>query len=167
MFDNFLGLPLHPLVIHAVVVLTPLFALMLLLFSVSERFRVWSGWLTPAVGALATVFAFVASSSGESLEKRVKESAALREHTELGGILPWVVLGVTVLAAALWWFWRSSRTGTEGGRSSGTSTLVRVLGVVGVVAALGLTVDVALVGHYGAEAVWQGTPAQSRGGGEG
>lgn len=162
MFDTILGLPLHPLVVHAVVVLAPLTALMLLLFAVSERFRAWSGWLTTAVGALTTVLAFVATNSGEALERRVGESPLVEEHAEKGDVLPWVVLAATVVAAVLWWVWRSGRTAAAA--EPGThrsSALVRVLGIVGVLAAVALIVDVAIVGHSGATAVWKGVASQS------
>ncbi len=166
MFDTFFGIPVHALVVHAVVVLSPLTVLMLLAFALSERFRAWSGWLTTAVGAVTTVFSFVASSSGESLERRVAESSLVEEHAELGDLLPWVVLVTTVVAGALWWVWRANRTAGEAGGPGGRSTLFRVLAVVGVVAALGLAVDVTLVGHSGAKAVWDdaGTQPASQGG---
>lgn len=157
MFDTILGLPLHPLVVHAVVVLSPLTAVMLLLFSVSERFRAWSGWLTTPTAAVTTVLAFVATQSGEALERRVGESALVEEHAEMGDVLPWVLVGATVVAAVLWWVWRSARTDrTDGSGPRRPSTLMRALAVVGVLAAIGLTVDVALVGHSGATAVWSG-----------
>ncbi|MBD3784320.1 MAG: hypothetical protein IE926_15455 [Micrococcales bacterium] len=154
MLDTIFGIPVHALVVHAVVVLTPLLALMILAFSVSARFRAWSGWLTVAVGALATVFSFLASSSGESLEERVGRSDLVHEHAEMGDVLPWVVLLATLVAAVLWWVWRRDRaTAPEDGRT-GASGLFRILAVVGVVAAVGLAVDVTLVGHSGAKAVW-------------
>ena len=162
MFDTAFGLPLHPLVVHAVVVLAPLTVVLLVAYAVSERFRVWSGWLTPAVASLTLVLSFVATQSGEPLEHRVGESALVREHAEYGDVLPWVVLAATVLAWALWLVRRRSLQG-----GSAPSGLFRVLAVVGVVAALGLAVDVALVGHSGAAAVWSGTPAQSAAGGDG
>ncbi|WP_157622411.1 hypothetical protein [Nostocoides sp. Soil756] len=41
------------------------------------------------------MFAFVASSSGESLQRRVARTDLVEEHAELGDLLPWVVLGAT------------------------------------------------------------------------
>lgn len=167
MFDTVLGLPVHALVVHAVVALSPLTVLMLLAFSLSERFRAWSGWLTAAVASVTTAFAFVASSSGEALERRVGSSDLVREHAELGDLLPWVVLGTAVLAWVLWWLWRAGRSAAEPGTGPRPSGLFRVLTVVGVIAALGLAVDVALVGHSGAEAVWSGIGSQPAPQGEG
>ncbi|GGL38318.1 hypothetical protein H9L10_12635 [Phycicoccus endophyticus] len=150
MFDTIAGIPVHALVVHAVVVLAPLTALLLLAFSVSGRFRTWSGWLTPAVGALTTLAAFVAASSGEELEHRVGSGGLVEEHAELGEVLPWVTLAATVVAVLLWWLWRR---GTAVGA-------FRILAVLGVLAALGLAVDVTLVGHSGAKAVWSGIGSQ-------
>ncbi len=169
MFDTVFGIPVHALVVHAVVVLSPLTVLMLLAFSLSERFRAWSRWLTTAVGAVTTAFAFVASASGESLERRVAESSLVEEHAELGDLLPWVVLLTTIVAGALWWAWRKDRTTAAEGTPGGRSGLFRILAVVGVVAALGLAVDVTLVGHSGAQAVWSdaGSQPAPEGGDEG
>ena len=66
----------------------------------------------------------------------------------------------------LWFLWRRDTTGVGGDGVARTSALTKAFAVVGVLAAIGLTVDVALVGHSGAAAVWQGTPTQSQGGGD-
>ncbi|PKW27764.1 DUF2231 domain-containing protein [Phycicoccus duodecadis] len=169
MFDTVFGIPVHALVVHAVVVLSPLTVLMLLAFSVSERFRAWSGWLTTAVGALTTLFSFVASSSGESLQRRVGRTDLVREHAELGDLLPWVVLGATIVAGVLWYLWRSGRrAAVDGEGPARPSSLFRILTVVGVLAAVGLAVDVTLVGHSGAKAVWSevGSKTVQGGGGD-
>ena len=127
MFDTVLGIPVHPLVVHAVVVLAPLAALLMLLFAVSGRFRAWSGVLTPVVVTIALVLSPVATQSGEALERRLPESEAIHEHAELGDTLTWALFAAAVVAWLMWWFWRRDRgaAGEPGGparpRDTGSS----------------------------------------------
>ncbi len=161
MFDTVLGIPVHPLVVHAVVVLAPLAALLMVLFAVWGRFRTWSGPLTPAVATLALVLSPVATQSGEALERRLPGNEAIHEHAELGDTLPWVLLAATVVAWLMWWFSRRDRAGaSEPGAPVASSGVSKALAVVGILVALGLAVDVTLVGHSGATAVWQGVGSQ-------
>ena len=155
MFDTVLGVPIHPLVVHAVVVLAPLTVLLMLLFATWERFRAWSGPLTAIVATVTLVLSPVATQSGETLERRLPGSEAIHEHAELGDTMPWVLLAATAVAWLMWWYWRRDRAAGSGpgGRVS-RSGFTRALAAVGIVAAIGLGVDVALVGHSGAQAVW-------------
>jgi uncharacterized membrane protein len=161
MFDTVLGIPVHPLVVHAVVVLAPITALLMLLFAGSSRFRAWSGVLTPAVATITLALSPLATESGESLERRLPGSEAIEEHAELGDTMTWVLLAAAVVAWLMWWFWRRDRgrVGDQGAPvpMSGVS---KALAVVGVLAALGLVVDVALVGHSGAQSVWEDIGSQ-------
>jgi hypothetical protein len=176
-FDTVLGIPVHPLVVHAVVVLAPLTALLMVLFAVSARFRAWSGILTPVVATLTLVLSPVATQSGETLQERVAASSLVHEHAEIGDTLPWVLLLATAVAWVMWWFWRrEASTPTPTDPAAGptdakarrtASTLFRALAVVGVLAAVGLAVDVTLVGHSGAKAVWGQTGSQPAPAGEG
>ena len=52
MLDTIGGIPLHPLIVHAVVVLVPLASLLLLLAALSPRIRHLAGILTPITAAL-------------------------------------------------------------------------------------------------------------------
>lgn len=175
MFDVIFGIPVHPLVVHAVVVLAPLTAVMLVAFAVSARFRAWSGILTPVVATVTLVLSPVATQSGEALEKRVGRSDLVEEHAEMGDVLPYVMLAATVMAWALWFVWRRTRAtvaaagdAADGTVATGTSGLFRILAVVGILAAVGLAVDVTLIGHSGAKAVWSdaGSKTPAPGGGD-
>ena len=151
MFDTIGGIPLHPLIVHAVVVLVPLASLLLLLAAVSPRIRHWAGILTPVTATLALVMTPLATQSGEALEKRVEASPALEEHTELGDSLLYFVLVVAVLAWALWFLDRRARAAVATGARSPLLTVVIVLSVVSVLAT---TVQVIRIGHSGASASW-------------
>ena len=86
MFDTIGGLPVHALVVHAVVVLGPLAALMLVAYTVQASRggadcagRPWRWPRSPRLSA-----AVAATSSGESLEERVGDPAY--DHAEKGDL---------------------------------------------------------------------------------
>ena len=71
MFDTIMGLPLHPLVVHAVVILAPTAALFALAYAALTRSRRALWWPTLALTVVATGAALVAKESGERLANRV------------------------------------------------------------------------------------------------
>ena len=146
------GLPLHPLVVHAAVVLVPASAALLLLSAVLPRFRRWAGLLTPGTAIIALILVPLSTSSGEELEEQVRETSLLEKHAELGEmLLPWMI-AVVVLAIGIYLIdWRSKKA-DEG--STALRTLSLVLAGLAVIASVGATVEVALIGHSGAKAVW-------------
>lgn len=146
------GLPLHPLAVHAAVVLGPVAALMALAYVVPawrDRLR----WPLLGAAVLCVVSVVVAYLSGNSFrdannffnEPASAVTAKIDDHQSYGTILLWVSLGFGILAAAA------------------TSVLHQRDGLVrhaagGVVAAVGLGVLVltVLTGESGASAVWDG-----------
>jgi hypothetical protein len=73
MFHTVSGLPLHPLIVHAVVVIGPLSALGAIAFALVPRWRGWLRWLV-FLGALVTAgAASVAKQSGLFLEPLVTQ----------------------------------------------------------------------------------------------
>src|SRR5687768_15833108 len=100
-----IGLPLHPLVIHAVVVLVPLAALGGIAISLLTWARKRYGSLV-VVGAFgAAVSTFVAQLAGQSLyDSQPQHSPATDAHASIGGqLLLWVILlfvGTVVLMLA-------------------------------------------------------------------
>lgn len=148
-FDTVLGLPIHPLVVHAAVVLLPLAALGLIAIVAIPRWRGPLGWLVMAGLAAAAVSVFVAAQSGEALADRVGEP---REHAELGEVLP--LLSGALLAAGLLWFLVARRNAR-----SLVATVLAVAAIALAVVNLGWVVR---VGHSGAEAVWGSVAADDR-----
>jgi Kef-type K+ transport system membrane component KefB len=146
--DSFFGLPLHPLVVHATVVVVPAAAVAVLLAAVWPRFRRWAGWGPLALSVAAVVLAPLSTSTGETFQERFGGgNPAIEEHAELGDQLLWWVIGLAVLAAALFWWHRR----TTGERSRAVGAAITVLPVL---VALGTLVMVALIGHSGAQAAW-------------
>jgi hypothetical protein len=160
MFDLINGLPVHPLVVHAVVVLLPLATLGTLAIAVRPGWRRPYGLLVVACTAVATALLPVATSSGEALEERVGNPG---EHAELGDQLIWFAIPMLLLAAALWWLDRRSATGDRASAGRATSvTVLRAVAALAVVAALATTVQVYRVGDTGARAAWGDQVSSSR-----
>ena len=70
-FDSILGLPLHPLVVHGVVVLLPLMALVTVVVAVRARWRQRLAWPLVVVNLGVAGMAFTAKESGEALARRL------------------------------------------------------------------------------------------------
>lgn len=147
LFDTVFGLPLHPLAVHAAVVLVPLAALGAVVMAVSPRLARRYGGLIVVAGVASFVASFVAKEAGESLASRVPVTA---QHAQLGDVVPILAL---VLALGLIGFWLVDR-GIPGNRSR--PWWLRAAAVALIVIAVLATVWTVRAGHSGAESVWQG-----------
>ena len=136
------GLPLHPLVVHAAVVLLPLSALGLLVLLVVPRWRRTYGWLV-LIGLFAsTVAAWVAKESGENLARSLGVPA---EHAEWGDRI--VPIAALLFVAAALWFWRV-RKGATGALTTINALIAAALAVIAIIV-------IVVVGHTGAQAAWE------------
>ncbi len=152
MLDLVGGLPLHPLVVHAVVVLLPLAALGTVAIALVRRWRRTLGPFVVASAAVATALVPVATSSGEALARRVGGPG---EHAELGEQLIWFAVPLLVLSAAIVVLGRRRECAEPGAGADRTSrVLLRGLAVLAVVASLATGYQVYRVGDTGARAVW-------------
>ena len=155
MLDTIFGLPVHPLIVHATVVLVPTAAFLVALAAVYPRFRAWIGPV-PAIAALAAcVLVPLSTSSGEELQHHVGDSSLVEKHAELADTLIWLVLPLALVAVVGWWVHRRSSTGAGAGRGA-----VAAVAVASVLLAGGTLVDVVLIGHSGAKAAWTGVAHQ-------
>jgi hypothetical protein len=142
MLDLIFGLPIHALVVHAVVVLLPLSVAGALALAAVPRWRRPYGPLVLGVAAAATLLIPVATTSGEALEHRVGDPA---RHAHLGEQLIWFAVPLVTLIAGVVWLDRRRPD------STGVSRVVAALLVVTAVAA---GVQTFRVGDSGARAVW-------------
>lgn len=144
------GLPLHPLVVHAVVVLLPLSILGTLALVVRPAWRLRYGWLVVGCAALATAVIPLATATGEALAEQVPQEP--REHAELGEQLIWFAIPLLLVVAALVYLEHRKASGRP---AIGPSFLPGLVAVLAVVAALATGVQVYRVGDSGARATWE------------
>lgn len=163
MFDLINGIPVHPLVVHAVVVLLPLAMLGTIAIAVRPRWRVTYGPLVVGSALVATILCPVATSSGEALEERVGDPG---EHAELGESLVWFGLALVILSAALVYLQRQQdkAVAADAGAATSKNTVLTVVAVLAVVAGLATTVQVYRVGDSGAQAAWEDAVSSPTGG---
>ena len=140
-FDTIAGLPVHPLVIHFVVVIVPLAAVGLIVAVVNSAFRRRFALALVILLAVSVPLSFIAKESGESLAERV---GITERHQSLGDIFP---LWVTVLAVVtVAWYLIARRDGSD--------VLRKIAGGAVIAVSIGVTSLTFLVGHSGAEATW-------------
>lgn len=137
------GLPLHPLVVHAAVVLIPLAGVLALLMVVVPRFSTRFGPLVAVLAWGAVGAALVAKETGEMLQNAVDK--APRIHVESGDLMPYFAVAQAALITLLWLADR------RGGR-----------GILGILVALVTVVAVVATGYWtyrtgdsGAGSVWR------------
>jgi hypothetical protein len=142
-------LPLHPLVVHGVVVLLPLITIGILIGIWKVKFFERNHLSILVVATLATLGVLVAASSGNSLSAAV---GLPEKHAEWGNNLVLVAMAL-VIAIAIFAFFTFYR------KVSFISNTFRVL--LGILSIASITLTVA-VGHSGAESVWKGRYAAAK-----
>jgi len=138
-FDLFLGLPVHVLINHLVIVFVPLFSVAFILIAFFERLR--SNYSTITIIGLVAAFvsAFIAKQSGEALSLRVGYPT---NHAWWGERL--VIVSAFLLLVALIWTKLKDK-------KSFISKLLGYVGILFAVAAIAISI---LAGHSGASASW-------------
>jgi hypothetical protein len=147
-FDTILGLPVHILVIHGVVVLLPLMALATLGWAWWPRAseNPLLGWGVVAANAGVAAMTLVAKESGEELQARLQlpgEPPVAADHQAIAQYLPWFALGLVAASLLV----QLVRRGSVGMPS-------RVTGVLTAVVVLAVLVWTVRTGHSGSDAVW-------------
>jgi hypothetical protein len=173
------GLPVHPLVVHAVVVLLPLSAVGVVLIALRPPWRRRYGAPVAVLAVLSVAAVPVAQQTGEQLKARLDatQNPLINQHAELGGtLLPYaIVFGVLAVALVLIGPVADRRRlvpesaapesaapeggvpeqGPAGGRGP-LRVLVVVIAALAVLSAVATTAQVIRIGHSGSEAVWEG-----------
>jgi hypothetical protein len=149
------GIPAHPLVVHAAVVLVPLAALFAAAYAVWPRRR-WQT-RTPAL-VLAIVAALsvqLATMTGSQLKVHLHENTSLiHTHEEYAGYLQaamWVLTGLMIIA---WWALPHENPLPDKDHQSGVRLLAWPLAVLVPIASVAVLVLVVMTGDAGARAVW-------------
>ena len=106
MFDQINGLPVHALVVHAVVIFVPLLALGAIVYALIARLRSKIGWAVGLLAIVAPISALVAMLSGNKLHERLldqglkgKGAEILVDHQGFGTLTFWfsLALGLVTL----------------------------------------------------------------------
>jgi hypothetical protein len=158
------GLPLHPLIIHATVVILPLAALTVLVAGLWPRARQHLHVLPVVLSAIALILLPLSYKSGENLKAQVGDNPLIDRHEHLAHQLLWPVIGLLVAAVVVEVVRRTGRADQPYSASANRAVRVRsdagstALAVVGallaVVFSIWTTVQVVRVGEAGAKAVW-------------
>lgn len=151
MFDEILGLPAHPLIIHTAVILIPLLAVGSVVYGVVPRFRPFLSWAVVLLALAAPATAFAAKESGEAFEHRLfpdglptgEVGQRINEHS--GYANPVFLTAVGLGVAALLLVYSSRRLG---------KVTTWALSAVTLVLAVAAGYYVFQAGHSGATAVW-------------
>jgi hypothetical protein len=162
--DEILGLPAHPLVVHAVIALVPAAALLTVLAALWPAARRRIGWLAVILAAAALASVWVAQGSGETLEHRVEETSLVEEHTGMGEqlLVPTIALLVgSILVTAVGRRDAHPAVAADlppaGSRSRGAAVVSVAVAVVALATSGLAVVQVYRIGHSGAKAVWEDT----------
>jgi hypothetical protein len=152
---EFHGIPLHPLVVHAAVVFTPLAAVSALVFVLVARWREYVRWPTLVLVLITAATDFTAKITGRNLFNKLTAQGLhnkwLTLHQQRGNTLVWIVLALAVVAvlAVL-----AVPTAAGSARITTVPVLVLVLRVAVVGLAVAALVYVYLTGDAGARSLW-------------
>jgi hypothetical protein len=161
MFDKIGDMPLHPLVIHAVVVGIPLAALLAVLFAI-PRTREWARWPLAIVVVGATAVTFVARQSGLAFEaaQGIKPGNPvgnlILQHSLLANQLFYIM--IVFAAIGLLNVFAVRKTPVDNADAVKQPAIIRiVLPALLVVVAVVALIWIVRVGDLGARAVWNPT----------
>ncbi|WES64975.1 hypothetical protein P0L94_02620 [Microbacter sp. GSS18] len=150
------GLPAHPLLVHAVVVLIPLTVLALWLGTVWPAARRRLGIVTPAAAVAVLILVPITAAAGRALAEVVGPLPAVQRHQAFGqALLPWTI-ALFVVAAGQWAWFRYADARVRVRSRRWAHGVVIALGALAFAVGAGSLVMVVLVGDSGARAVWSG-----------
>jgi len=141
------GLPIHPLVVHAAVVMIPLAAVALLAGVILYRRIPQVFGVAVIIAWVAALSAFLASQSGEALAGEIGITST---HQQWGELMGQLTITAAVVSTLTWFI-----------RRRGWKILSLIGTLTTLIAAPVLLVVVFLAGHSGAQATWGATLATS------
>jgi hypothetical protein len=156
---EFNGLPLHPLIVHVVVVFAPLAGLGGILYAAVPKWRWWLRRPLVACAVIAAIAGIVAVQSGQDLEsqRRLQTLPELATHSARGRFLRWVLLAFLVPTGLAAWQLGGPSPLTAAGRSERprrTGAVAWALQLFRLVGAITVLVCVFLTGDSGSRSVW-------------
>jgi hypothetical protein len=173
---NLFGLPAHPLLVHAPVVLVPLVTLGMILVAIRPSWRRRYGAVLLGGSVVAAVGLIFAMQSGEAFDEGLREAGnpvkidVHQELAETAQLFTFAFVIVLVAMVVIDWRARSAAAqpirslsaATVGepaapGATSGMATVARALAAVAALFGVLATIWIIRTGHEGARLVWETT----------
>lgn len=148
--STFNGLPIHPLLVHFIVVLAPLTAVLAILCAVWPAARQRLVWLVLALAGITAAVTPLTTESGEWLEHHIDKSELVEKHAEMGDTMVYFALALLVAAVLL----VIAHLRAHRGKPL-TSALSGAIVVFVLLAGVATSVQVFRIGHSGAESAWE------------
>ncbi|RAO27782.1 hypothetical protein PSN13_05670 [Micromonospora saelicesensis] len=167
MFEEFMGIPAHPLLLHAAVAFVPLLALLTVGYAFVPPIRPHTRWVLALLAVGAPVAALLTKLSGDAFLERMRAAnrvtpeflPKLEAHQEFGDITLYASIGLGVVALALVRLVppRAADADADAGADGRPGRpLTLALQVLSLVAAAVTVYYVVRTGDSGAKAVWEG-----------
>jgi hypothetical protein len=103
-FDEFMGIPAHPLLVHAAVVFVPLLIVAAAVYALVPVVRRWIAWAVVGLAVVSPFAVWVATLSGNALRERLAQQGAspdilawIDEHRDFGDATLWATILLSVL----------------------------------------------------------------------
>jgi len=156
LFNTFMGLPIHILVSHFVVVLIPFSAIATIAIALRKPWREKYAVPLAAVNVAMLALTFVTMRAGEDLKDRYRglgdTTTPKFDHESLGRTLLWIMAALAVASLLIW--------AAEPIRGVAPTAVLGLAGVVALLATSSIVFAV-MAGHTGAESHWKEFVQQS------
>ena len=171
-FEEILGIPAHPLLVHAAVVFVPLQIVAALAYALVPFVRRYIAWFVAGIAVIAPITVFTAKLSGDAFRARkIRIGAAsdellasIDQHSSFGLRTLYASLVLSVLMLLMLFVQTRSLRGVDSAVEAETSTPAKgsmALGIILTVAVLGAGATagyfVFKTGDSGAKMVWTGS----------
>jgi hypothetical protein len=155
-FNTILGIPAHPLLIHAAVVFIPLLVVGAIVYAAWPPYHARITWAVLALAVVAPFAALFAKLSGQDLRNQLiarhltspELLGKIAVHNSYGNKAFWWTLALGIITLALLAYYRRAGTSSTAVRAGATAVTVIVGAIVGYY--------VFKTGDTGAHIVWQG-----------
>jgi hypothetical protein len=167
MFEEFLDLPFHPLLVHTAVTLVPLQIAAVLAYGLVPMVRRWTAWFVVATAVVGPLAALVAKLSGDAFRIRLVRNgtsdagllARIDEHRAFATNAVWAsaALGVLALVLVAVLVGRARRAADPSQPAGSGSTVLTVILMLLILGTSGVTgYYLFQAGDSGARLVWTG-----------
>jgi hypothetical protein len=161
MFEEFMGIPAHPLLVHAAVVFAPLLIIAVFCYALAPMLRARIGWILVGLAIVAPLALWFAKLSGDAFRARMVARnatspellAIIDNHRGYGELAAWWGTALGLLALGLFYLlWTAGKRPAADGSKIVEYGLIAVTLVVAVITGY----YVFKTGDTGAKAVWTG-----------